>query len=227
MVTYHKDIEQNTEEWYSLRRGIITASVAGKLITPTGKVANNETVRQLAYSLAAERITGRSEPHFQTHDMARGHIQEVFARDLYSEKFAQVTQCGFIENNLLGFRVGYSPDGLVGEEGLIEIKSRLAKFQVETILEGEVPKEYMSQLQFGLLVSGRPWIDFIQYSNGMALFTKRVYHDDQIFGILIEAVTMFEKRVNEIIGDYKKASAGMPVAEYIEFADGSEIETND
>lgn len=226
MVTYHKNIKQGTPEWHDIRRGIITASVAGKLITPTGKVANNETVRQLAYTLAAERITGRSEPHFQTHDMERGHIQEVFARDLYSANYVAVEECGFIENDSLGFRIGYSPDG-VTTHGLIEIKSRIAKFQVSTIINGDVPEEYMAQLQFGLLVSERPFIDFIQYSNGMALFVKTVGPNDETQAVLKEAVTIFEQKVKAIVNFYNDKSRGLVVADYIEFADGGEIETND
>lgn len=226
MVTYHKDIEQGTPEWHDLRRGIITASVAGKLITPTGKVANNETVRQLAYSLAAERITGRSEPSHQTFDMARGQIEEVFARDLYNANYEPAEQCGFIENDSLGFRIGYSPDG-VTKHGLIEIKSRLAKFQISTILAGEVPEEYMAQLQFGLLVSERPFIDFIQYSNGMALYVQTVRPDEAMQSVLKEALIAFEIRVNQIISNYTLKSAGLVVADYIQHVDGSEIETND
>ncbi len=225
-MIYHKDIEQGTPEWHDLRRGIITASVAGKLITPTGKVANNETVRQLAYSLAAERITGRSEPHFQTYDMARGQIEEVFARDIYNANYSTVEQCGFIENDSLGFRIGYSPDG-VTENGLIEIKSRLAKFQISTILAGEVPEEYMAQLQFGLLVSERQFINFIQYSNGMALYVQTVKPIQSMQSVLTEAVIAFESRVNQIIYDYKTKSNGLVVADYIQHVDGSEIGTND
>jgi len=224
LIKYHKDIEQGTPEWSELRRGIITASTAGKLITTTGKVANNETVRQLAYSLAAERITGRVAPSFVSYDMERGHIEEVFARDLYGKHYAPVTQCGFIESDRLGFRMGYSPDGLVGEDGLIEVKSRMAKFQVETFFIGEVPSEYAIQLQFALMVTQRPWIDFVQYSNGMALFVKRVEPDHLIAEAMYEAVSLFEDRLKEVISDYEASSEGCPVAEYVQHVDGSEIE---
>jgi len=221
---YHHDIIQGTPEWHELRRGIITASVASSLITPTGKIANNDTVKKLAYQMAAERITGRVEKSFVSYDMERGHIEEVFARELYGKTYEPVTECGFIEASHLGFRVGYSPDGLVGDDGLIEIKSRIAKYQIQTICQQEVPSEYMLQLQFGLWVSGRKWIDFIQYSNGMAMYVQRVIPNADTIKTIEEAVIAFASLIKLIVFDYKTKSAAFPVAEYIKHVDGSEIE---
>ena len=224
MSIYHNEIEQGSPEWHELRRGIITASVASSLITPTGKIANNDTVKKLAYQMAAERITGRVEKSFVSYDMERGNIEEVFARDLYSKTYQSVTECGFIDTLFFGARVGYSPDGLVGDDGLIEIKSRMAKYQIQTICTQEVPSEYMLQLQFGLWITCRKWIDFIQYSNGMSMYVQRVTPNAETVKIIEEAVTAFEKRVKDIIDEYKVKAAGFPVAEYIQHVDGSEIE---
>lgn len=225
---YHHDIIQGTPEWHELRRGIITASVASSLITPTGKIANNDTVKKLAYQMAAERLTGRVEKSFVSYDMERGNIEEVFARELYGKTYTSIqsplTECGFIEKVFVGSRVGYSPDGLVGDDGLIEIKSRMAKYQIQTICTQEVPSEYMLQLQFGLWITCRKWIDFIQYSNGMSMYVQRVTPNAETVKIIEEAVTAFEKRVKDIIDDYKVKAAGFPVAEYIQHVDGSEIE---
>lgn len=223
-ATYHHNITQGTPEWLELRRGIITASVVGNLITPTGKLANNDTAKKLAYQMAAERLTGRVEPVAKTYHMERGNIEEVFARDIYSQNYQPVVECGFIETDRLGFRIGYSPDGLVGDDGLIEIKSRMAKYQVQTICSQEVPSEYALQMQFGLFVSGRKWIDFVQYSNGMELYKHRVTPNVEIFLTITEAVTAFEARVVEIVNDYRYKAKGLPVAEYIQHVDGSEIE---
>jgi hypothetical protein len=220
-IIYHHDIVQGSAEWHELRRGIITASTAGTLITPTGKIADNDSVRKLAYKLAAERITGRVEKSFVSYEMERGNTEEGFARDLYSKTYAPVTECGFIESSRLGFRVGYSPDGLIDDDGLIEIKSRQSKYQIQTICSKSVPSEYMLQLQFGLWVSQRKWIDFVQYSNGMAMYRHRVM--PSMFDIIASAVIGFEARVVSIINDYKMKSEGLPVAEYIQHFDGSEI----
>lgn len=221
---YHSDIIQGSPEWHELRRGIVTASTAGVLVTPTGKIADNDSVRKLAYQLAAERLTGRAEKAFVSYEMERGNTEEVFARELYGETYAPVCECGFIESSRLGFRVGYSPDGLVGPDGLLEIKSRQAKYQVQTICTQAVPGEYMLQLQFGLWVSKRKWIDFVQYSNGMAMYNHRITPDPAMIEVIAKAVADFEARVITIMNDYTMKSKDLPVAEYIQYVDGSEIE---
>jgi hypothetical protein len=79
-----------------------------------------------------------------------------------------------------GFSLGYSPDGLVGDDGLIEVKCRRQKKHLQTILADEVPPENMAQLQCGLLVSGREWIDYVSYCGGMPMYVKRVYPDTAV-----------------------------------------------
>jgi len=222
----HHHIEQGSPEWHELRLGIVTASTASELLTSTGKIANNKTVQSLAYKLAAERITGRVEQTPTSYHMERGHIEEVFARDLYREKYEPVEETGFIDTDRLGFRIGYSPDGLT-ENGLIEIKSRMAKYQIQTICAQEVPSEYMVQLQFGLLVTGRPWIDYVQYSNGMELYVQRVTPDYVVFEKLEEALSLFEERVIAIVDDYREKADCLHCAEYVEHVDGSDIEVGE
>ena len=149
------DLIQGTDEWHDQRRGIVTASVVGRLLTATGKPANNDTSRTLTAQLVAERITGWTDPVYVSDDMLRGTEDEPRAVDVYAEHFAPVTSTGFMVRDDWGFRIGYSPDGLVGDDGLIEVKSRRAKKQLQTILEDAVPAENMAQIQCGLLVSGR------------------------------------------------------------------------
>src|SRR5690606_31468225 len=135
------DVEQGTEEWHDVRRGILTASVVGQLITTkTLKPAANDISRGLTATLVAERITGWTEPTYTSDDMMRGILDEPLARDLYSEHFAPVRECGFMVLTLAhGERLGYSPDGIVGADGLIEVKSRKPKKHLATILADEVP----------------------------------------------------------------------------------------
>src|SRR5690606_36899576 len=134
----------------------VTASVVGQLITTkTIKPAANDTSRALTALLVAERITGWSDPVYVSDDMMRGTLDEPVARDLYSKHYAPVVECGFMVRYEDGWRLGYSPDGLVGDDGLIEVKSRRAKAQLVTILADEVPASNMAQIQAGLLVSGR------------------------------------------------------------------------
>jgi hypothetical protein len=115
-----------------------------------------------------------------------------------------------------GFRLGYSPDGLVGDTGLIEIKSRKQKKHLATILADAVPSENMAQLQCGLLVSGREWIDYVSYCGGMPLYVKRVYPDPKWFTAIIEAGEQFEATAAEVVERYTEATAGMPPTERID-----------
>ena len=161
-ITYHPAMIQGSEEWIAARCGMLTASEMGRIITPsTLKPARNDKASSHLYELLAQRITGHVEPHYISDDMLRGQEDEIVARQLYAEHFAPVQDCGFVTNNEWGFTLGYSPDGLVGDDGLIECKSRRQKFQVETIISAEVPQEYRIQIQTALLVTDRQWCDFV------------------------------------------------------------------
>jgi putative phage-type endonuclease len=209
MIKYHNEIQQNTDEWLKLRLGIITASNVKNLVTASNKPAKNQTTRNYANDLAAQRETGCNEDHYESYDMIRGSAQEEIARDIYSDNISEVKECGFITNTDHGFTIGCSPDGLVGDDGGIEIKSRLAKFQIATILADEVPAEYMKQIQTFLIVSGRKWCDFVQYSNGLPLFVKRVYPDEEMQAIILDALKVFELEVDFVLTEYRLKSAGM------------------
>ncbi|OYY74024.1 MAG: YqaJ-like viral recombinase, partial [Sphingomonas sp. 28-62-20] len=193
------------------RCGLLTASEMKLIITPTGKVANNDKTRAHAYELLAQRVTKFVEPQYISDDMLRGMDDEVRARQVYAEKYAPVTECGFITNNRWGFTIGYSPDGLIGDEGLIECKSRRAKYQVQTIIEnvtgGTIPDDYLMQCQTGLLVSEREWLDFISYSGGLPMAVIRVWPDDAIQGAIIEAAAAFEAKLAERLQIYSEVSA--------------------
>jgi hypothetical protein len=213
-LVIHPDLIQGSDEWHDQRRGIITASVVGKLITPkTIKPADNPESRSLAMLLASERITGWTEPTYVSDDMLRGMDDEPRARHKYSEHYAPVSEVGFITEDRWGFQIGYSPDGLVGDDGLIEVKSRRAKVQLATILADEVPLENMAQLQCGLLVSGREWIDYVSYSGGMPMYIKRVLPDEKWFAAIIAAATAFEETVADMIRVYGGAIAGLQPTE--------------
>lgn len=210
-LTVHNEIEQGTDEWMDVRRGMVTASAVGQLITAaTRKPANNDASRGLTHTLVAERITGFTEPTYATRDMERGTFDEPEARATYNEHIAPVVECGFMVRDDWGYQIGYSPDGLVGGDGLIEIKSRRQKVQLATILTNEVPPENMAQCQAGLLVSGRDWCDYVSYCGGMPLYTKRVYPDPEWHTAILEAVATFEERARLITDDYRKKTKGLP-----------------
>ena len=201
MIRYHQDIIQGTDEWYQMRCGLLTASEMKLIITPTLKIASNDKERAHLFELLAQRITKFVEPHYVGDDMLRGQEDEIQARMIYTEKFAPVTEMGFITNDRWGFTIGYSPDGLVGEDGAIECKSRRQKYQVQTILECvpdyEAPDDYLMQVQTGLLVSERSWIDLISYSGGLPMAVLRIYPDPKVQAAIIEAAGAFERRLAE------------------------------
>jgi len=194
-ITYYHDMIQGSEEWHAARCGILTASEVKHILTPTLKVANNDKTRQHVWELAAQRITRYTEPQYIGDDMLRGYADEILAREKYAETRADVQEVGFITSDALGFVLGYSPDGLVGDDGLIECKSRRQKYQVQTICEGVVPDEYVLQLQTGLLITGRAWIDFISYSGGLPMFVQRVLPDPVMQAAIVSAATEFEAKV--------------------------------
>lgn len=207
-IKYYHDLVQGTDEWLEARLGIVTASVAKQLITPTFKISKGDKIKALAYELAAQRITGRIADNFMSWDMERGHIEEGLALDAYAKKNPVPVACGFVTNDELGFVVGASPDGLIPNAGC-EVKSRQSKFQVMTIIENKVPAEYMVQIQLSMWVSGRAYWDFIQFSNGMPLFVERVYPMPSIMGPLIEALIDFENTVVDLVATYKKNAEGL------------------
>ena len=214
--TYRFDIEQGSDEWHAIRRGVITASAIAKLLTGTGKPANNDTSRAQLYQLLAERITGESDPGFYNDDMARGHLLEPFARDLYSQHYNEVQECGFITCQLSGVVIGYSPDGLVGDDGLIEIKSPRQKTHLKSLLTNQVPGEYIPQVQTGLAVSGRSWCDFISYAPGLPLFVRRVERDEQVIGQIIAAAQAAEEQLAGMLVIYEGLAAQFPATEPIQ-----------
>lgn len=208
-VTYHRDLIQGTDEWLQQRCGLLTASEMKLILTPTLKLVSNDKERAHVWELLAQRITGHVEPRYISDDMLRGRDDEIEARMLYAKHYAPVEEVGFVTNDEWGFTIGYSPDGLVGKHGLIECKSRRQKFQIETIATDTVPGEYVLQLQTGLLVTGRKWIDFVSYSGGLPMFVKRVEPDPEIQGAIVAAATAFEARIAEKGRDYRATIAEM------------------
>lgn len=207
-ITYHRDLIQGSDEWAAARCGLLTASEMKLIITPTLKVASNDKERAHLYELLAQRITRYVEPQYVSDDMLRGQVDEIEARALYAQHYAPVEEVGFITNDEWGFTIGYSPDGLVGNDGLIECKSRRQRFQIETVIRQTVPEEYMLQLQTGMLVTGRLWCDFVSYSGGLPMITQRIHADDVVQDAIIEAATAFEERLAKLRADYDAVIKG-------------------
>ncbi len=214
----YEELEQGTPEWLAARGGIVTASMIGNLITPTLKVASNDTSRSLVRQLATERITGHPDVVYPNRDMQRGTELEPYARAIYAEHFADVHEVGFMRMDEEWGSIGFSPDGLVGDDGLIEIKSPRPKNHVATILADKVPAQYMAQCQTGLLVSGRKWLDFISFSPGARLYVTRVLPDERWATVLTEAAQKAEADIAEVMASYESLAEArsLPATEWFD-----------
>lgn len=169
------DIEQNTEAWHDLRCGKITGSGVSKIMANLGK-AFGEPAKKYASSLARERITGIKSVNSYTNDhMERGHEQEPEARIEYEERyFVDVTNGGFFD---LGDK-GCSPDGLVGDDGMVEIKSVIDTTFYDVLRKQSYDPSYKWQYLFNLKCAKREWIDFVNYCpdypQGKRLYVYRI-----------------------------------------------------
>ena len=199
----HEGLEQGTTEWLAARRGLMTASEMNLVLTPTLKPSNNEKTRAHIYEIAAQRITDWTEPTYVGDAMLRGHADEITARDLYNDRIDPVEEKGFITRDFGEFTLGYSPDGcgVFGNFG-IEIKSRIQKHHIKTVVTNEVPTEHMLQLQTGLLVTGWDYMDYNSICRGLPLWIIRVEPIAEYQEAILTAAELFEKSVREQMAIY-------------------------
>jgi len=183
------DVEQRSPEWFAARCGIPTASRFGDLLTPkTMKLSASST--PYLYELLAEWLTGKPKPQFQNDAMMHGTLTEPEAREYYEMRTGRkVEEIGFAVHDSLQF--GASPDGMVGEDGQIEIKCPYQNGHMEVLLTGEVPAKYRAQVQGQLLVTGRAWCDFISYHPEMPGEIIRVERDEALIAAMRDALEGF------------------------------------
>jgi len=227
-LTIYDELEQGSDEWLAARCGLLTASTIGKLLTPAGKLADNDTSRGVIETLVAERITGHVEYVHPTFEMQRGSLDESYARDIYQEQFPlrQVKEVGFATNEFGGHVLGASPDGLVGAMGGLEIKSPKPKTHLRTILNDDVPKEHLPQIHTNMLVLDRDWWDFESYCGGWPIYVHRVHRDPKWDALLTDALHMFEDKAALTIEYFKTMTAGAPIAPRIDHFADIQIEIN-
>lgn len=199
--------EQGSPEWFSARAGLVTASEFQTLLM-SGK-GGGESKTRLTYmrKLAGEIITGEPAETFTNQHMERGKAMEAEARDLYAFMAdCDPLQVGFIKSG----RKGASPDSLIGDDGGLEIKTRLPHLMIELLEKGEVPSEHIAQIQGGMWVAGREWWDFVAYWPKLPLFVKRIYRDDSYIKKLSDALDAFNVDLDALVSRIK--SYGMQEA---------------
>ena len=190
------DCEQLSPEWYQARAGVPSASNFDKLITSKGDTSKQRT--KYMYTLAGESIIGNKEETYSNAAMQRGIELENEAREMYELITGQeVVQVGFCMNDKKEY--GCSPDGLIGEDGLIEIKCPILSTQVEYLLKKQLPTTYYQQTQGQLFITGRKWLDFVSYYPGMNPLTVRVEPDLEFHKKLAIELNLFVAELKEII----------------------------
>jgi putative phage-type endonuclease len=182
-------MDQGTEEWFTIRIGKVTASRVADVIakTKTGYSASRDNYMA---QLVCERLTGQKGESFSNAAMQHGTDTEPLARAAYEAlQDVLVDEVGFVPHPTIEM-AGASPDGLVGADGLLEIKCPNTATHIETLLSQGVPGKYNTQMQFQMACTGRKWCDFVSFDNRLPaelqLFVKRVPRDE-VFIRLIEA----------------------------------------
>lgn len=200
--------EQGTPEWRKARCGIPTASEFSTVMASGRGGGESKTRRTYLLKLAGEIITGEPAENFTNAHMDRGHAMEAEARDLYAFMTdADPMQVGFIRNG----QKGCSPDSLIGETGLLEIKTKLPHLHLECLLRDDLAPEHKAQCQGQLWVAEREWIDLAVYWPGLPLVTRRAYRDETYLAALSSAVDAFNDELAEIVARVR--SYGLPAAQ--------------
>lgn len=209
------EIIQGSPEWKALRCGKVTASRVADVVAKTKTGFSASRANYLA-QLIAERLTGTAAETYTNAAMQHGTETEPEARAAYEfYQGASVEQVAFVPHPKIN-QAGASPDGLVGADGLVEIKCPNTATHLETLLGQAVPAKYIDQMQFQMACTGRKWCDFVSYDprmpEHMRLFVRRVERDDkridllenEIAGFLLEmAVKLAE--LNRVYGEKEAA----------------------
>ncbi len=195
------DCEQGSDEWYQVRLGKATGSCFSKVLAKDkkNKLLRGKTSKDYMVELAAERLTGLPQESFKNNAMLWGTEHEGEARAFYeAANDVSVLLVGFVQ---LNDDIGVSPDGLVDDDGVIEVKCPNSTTHIDTILKNKVPTQYRAQIQGALWVTGRKWCDYVSFDPRMKsrkYFCLRVERDQDYIDNLAEECTKFIKELEEL-----------------------------
>ena len=198
-------MEQRSEEWFQARLGLVTASRVADVLA---KIKSGESASRRNYKiqLVSERLTGERQESYINQAMQDGIDREQFARDRYVQEQGRVEEVGFVKHPTL--EAGASPDGMVGDDGILEIKCPMGSTHTETLMTQDIPSKYVPQVQFQLLVTGRKWCDFVSYHpmfpKHLQIFVKRIEADPVYQKELEAEVKQFLKEVDDVINKLKE-----------------------
>lgn len=196
------DVIQGSSEWKALRAGRVTASRIADMMAKT-KTGWGASRANYAAQLVAERLTGETAEPYTNAAMQWGTDHEGDARVAYEFRTdATVQEIGFVPHPTIAMS-GASPDGLVGDDGMVEIKAPLTATHLETLLGQAIPSKYNLQMQWQMACCGRQWVDFCSYDprlpESMRLFVKRAHRDDKLIAELENEVRVFLSEVDETV----------------------------
>jgi putative phage-type endonuclease len=200
-------MEQRTPEWFAIRAGKVTASRIGDLMSKT-KTGYSASRANYMAQLVCERLTGLQQESYSNAAMQWGTDQEPIARAEYEAlRGVFVEEMGFATHPTIEF-AGASPDGLVGNDGLIEIKCPNTATHIETLLSGEPDGKYVKQMMWQMACTGRAWCDFVSFDprmpENLRLFIKRIQRDDKLIAEIEGEVRKFlaelEEKCNKLKG---------------------------
>jgi len=208
------EIIQGSKEWFALRCGKVTASRIADIIAKT-KSGPSAMRANYAAQIIAERLTGTVAESYVSPAMQHGTDTEAEARNAYCfYRDAMVQEIGFVLHPTID-QAGASPDGLVGEDGMVEFKCPNTATHLETLLGKMVPAKYVNQMQWQMACTGRQWVDFVSYDprmpENMRLFVKRMPRDDkrikeletEVAGFLLEIAV----KLSELNSEYNREAA--------------------
>lgn len=197
-----EEIIQGSEEWFAIRCGKVTASRVADVIarTKSGPAASR---KNYLAELVAERLTGEAAQSFSNAAMQWGTDTEPQARAAYAfYTDTDVQEVGFVVHPSI-LDSGASPDGLVGETGMIELKCPNTATHIETLMSGIVPAKYQTQMLWQMACTGRQWCDYVSFDprmpEDMRVFIKRMERDENRIGELATEVTAFLAEVEETV----------------------------
>jgi putative phage-type endonuclease len=192
---------QKSKEWYSQRLGKVTASRISDVMAKT-KSGYSATRKNYMTQLLLERLTGQKEESYTNAAMQHGIDTESEARSAYElESFNIVTECGFYDSPD-GLMSGASPDGLISDTGLIEIKCPNTATHIETLICKEIDRKYILQMQWQMYCTNRQWCDFVSYDNrlpiNLRLFIKNIERDEKMIEEILSEVKLFLSELDEL-----------------------------
>lgn len=197
-------IEQGSPEWFAMRAGKVTASKVSDVMS----AITTAGYKNYLADLVVERLTGNKTESFTNAAMQWGVDQEPIARAEYEVKTGNfVDQIAFVDHPTIA-NFGCSPDGLVGDDGLIEIKCPNTATHIDYVMQDKVPTKYIPQIQCQLAVTGRKWCDFVSFDprlpDGLQILIVRLERDDEYIEKLEARVVKFLDEVNSAVNGLKE-----------------------